>query len=644
MRSKGWKLAKRLIIILICIAIAWVALPPLIGSTEVGIRPVEKILSTYFGGRVDIHQMTVTTLRGPIELRIGSCDMYTRDGSEFIAAAHDMVVNMSVLDLFMGARKMDIKVRRIDIESPVLLFHDYCLAQGYLSQSLIERSRFSMNNAMQLSGGKATLYRHSEGWKIRGTAAGESPVFNSVTCRVDAIIHSREKEWEIERIDVEGIRHIEQKFVKDGKFDTKIYNTPVRLNGYGTVGKQGIRFPHIVIECDEWEARVSAVYTNGHMQCSIDMTEQEEIRISKLVRTRTPGNVFRKCNAHITCSTDTRNNVLKTDAKLRAGSGVINDIPFEFGMMTCALENDKVTIMSSSADIWNGYAQVSLLEQRGATLPGEKPATNSVLFGELRARKIDLNACLNQYSFVPATSGGELDFALSFDIDNVGVAEFVMTQLGNLDFIRGTGHATVSNAYLAFFASEQWQNSPHVPKLVKSYLGLAADMTDVPRALPLLRKVIKEYNPRLPRSVTMNFELNKGTITTPSLEALTPFGLLRAKGHCGNDGTLFYNVALKLNEELQAKYGQNQLLSLFTHNDEIILPVRMTGTLAQPHIELNLTPEQRAELEDRLWDIIREYFEKKMAREQGAEPHPADVERDLKKLESMVRNLLDRLL
>ena len=91
-----------------------------------------------------------------------------------------------------------------------------------------------------------------------------------------------------------------------------------------------------------------------------------------------------------------------------------------------------------------------------------------------------------------------------------------------------------------------------------------------------------------------DFQVSDGRASTDNLRLRTPTGLMQAKGSFGFDKTVDFQILAELPSATTKKYANiNPLLDLanatFFRNDQgnLVLPLRMTGTVASPHFALD---------------------------------------------------------
>jgi len=346
---------------------------------------------------------------------------------------------------------------------------------------------------------------------------------------------------------------------------------------------------------------------------NINAKDQNFNRIERLFKTRTKDNKL-----------------------VDVSKGILRNVPFENFDVSFNLLNDRINSLNSSADAWNGKLYLNLLNKMDP-----KGSTNNTLTGNISATEADLNAYLSDMSRLPARAGGEFNFNINFDVNNIGISRFIHTRLPQLDFTQGSGEISLSNAYLKYFKSEKWETTREVPKIVRRFLNLVANMTSAPLSLPILNKLIKQFEINKPRTVFAKVQIHDGILTSPEIRAETTVGTLVANGTCSDSGSLNYDLKINLNEDVIKKYGSHPLLSIFLNGDTLELPVLLTGTLDQPDIQLNMSPEQNILFEETLTKIVTEYVEDNLLKkEEKAEL----TEKNRNSIKRTVKSLIKRFL
>jgi len=176
---------------------------------------------------------------------------------------------------------------------------------------------------------------------------------------------------------------------------------------------------------------------------------------------------------------------------------------------------------------------------------------------------------------------------------------------------------------------------------VRRFLNLVANMTGAPLSLPILNKLIKQFEINKPRTVFAKLQIRNGNLTAPEIKAETTVGTLLAAGTCSESGALNYHIEIVLNEDIIKKYGSHPLLSMFLKDNTLELPVLLTGSLDQPDVQLNLSPEQRIVFEERLTGIVMEYIEDKLLKkEEKAEVSEENMDSIKKTVQGLIKRFL----
>ena len=158
--------------------------------------------------------------------------------------------------------------------------------------------------------------------------------------------------------------------------------------------------------------------------------------------------------------------------------------------------------------------------------------------------------------------------------------------------------------------------------------------------MPVIRQLLKNLNIKMPREITTSIAIDEGVLSTPELSAKTPLGIISGSGICESDGALDYRVAIELKEDLMKQYGDHPLLLFFMEDERILLPIRLTGKLSRPRLELDMTDEEREEFEEEAIKIITAFVQKKLTGKSPGEENPENMKQMEKTVRSIIRKLL----
>jgi hypothetical protein len=573
-------------------------------------------------------------------VEIASLDVYSHDGNAFIAFCDSLALNVSPLHLLLGRiRSSGSHVNRVDVELPTVLLHRFMLDHGFLSQPVIEEEPYGVRQYMSFRDVDLDLQSDPDRWSLAARGVCDVPFLKDTSFDVKLARVPASRSLRIEGFSLTGERVVEQRVVKNGRFATDVLRAPLQFDLRGLVATDRIDLSKISLSIGDCYAESRFSSTSNGLAFEINVNGQNIDDLRLLLNTRTHSNTLAGINLHARSRT-APDGSLATDGVLKIAGGAVRDTPFRNASFTFQLSNDRIVAFDSIATVWDGDFHVALNESVAA---GDSSPSNRLLLGELAARHIDMRQCLGEFETLPAESGGEMNFDITFDMEHVGVAEFLATRLREFALHNGAGYVTLSNAYLRFFASEQWLLSPQVPELIRNFLGLSANLTAAPRSLPLITKLIKEAGIDAPRTVSARVIIENGTLATPQIFADTPIGRLVAVGHCDEAGDIDYGLAIELSDAIVAQYGDHPLVSLFRHDSTFDVPVRISGSLAQPRVELDLTDQERVEFEERLMALITAYIEQKLASEQAGTTEQAALPKDIEGIEQTVRSLIRKL-
>jgi hypothetical protein len=638
-----WRRIIKISIITVCILTAsWFLLPPILDNTPIVKAPLEAYLSKQFNAPVELGQFAFTTWNGSLDATISSMDIIHPKTNRYIAQCDDIRLKLLPWQLFFGTRKTKrLHIGRIQIISPMRTIEEYLKERKYISMSYFTAENSPPDTELIFKDIDMEIKSNGKEWIAGAEGSCDLTMIDNAGFQTAVVLDPTLKQVRLNPLHIRGTRRLTQRYVdmETGELIESEHETPLRLTISGRMSPHEVTLPHITLNVDNCQilSRISAV--SNTLDATLDIHNQTLTNLGHIFRIRTKQNMLEGIDLHIKSRTDTANGNLVTDGILCVRKGVVQNLPFSDGSITVNFVNDRLTSLMSHGDVWSGNSHITLFEDNGN--PGNGiSTTNRVLRGKLVTRNVDLNAFLSRLTDVPARSGGEISMDYHFELANTGISEFLTDRSQLINRMRGTGYVSISNCYLKYFTTDRWQLSRKIPTLLKNYLSLSANLTGTGLSLPIIQELLKEIDIRMPRELKTRIAIEDGALSTPEIRAVTPLGIVSGEGTCEAEGELDYRVGIQLNDELMEKYGQHPLLAFFMENERIVLPIRLTGSLSRPQVDLDMTEEERAEFEEEAIKIITAYVQQKLTDVEGEERAREDSERLEKTIRSIIRKFL----
>ena len=617
--------------------IIWIILPVLIANTPLITGPLERNLSKKFNAKVNVEKVRISNWTLRPKVRISTIDFYERKTNLFLAFVDNVNMQLSPLSLLAGKIKTEkITVSRVDVELPSLIIQRYLLANKFISKSVLDESVNKIDRYMSFVNGVISI-DESNGWDVVSVDSKcEFPFMSEAGISFRYAIEPENHIIKIQKFHASGIRSIERLDFSRGNSSRYTLDLPIDIDFEGTIKGEVIDISPIKLTLDM--CIINASYTKNSSGTFLKVTAKDQNfnRIERLFKTRTKDNKLVDVSFQLNSHASSTSKKMLTDCSVQVKKGIFRNVPFRNFSTSFNLLNDRINSFNCYVDAWHGKLHLDLLNKMDTW-----NSTNNTLTGHISADRVDLNACLSEMSSIPARTGGEVNFNIDFDIENIGIAHFIHSKLPQLDFSHGSGEICLSNAFLTYFATENWESTREIPKIVRRFLNLTANMTGAPLSLPILNKLIKQLEINKPRTVFAKIQINNGKLTSPEIKAETTVGTLFANGTCSESGELNYHLKIDLNEDVISKYGSHPLLSIFLKDDTVELPVILVGTLEQPDVQLNMTPKQQKLFEDKLTEIVTEYVENNLLKK---EEKVTLTEDNLKSIKKTVKSLIKRFL
>jgi len=617
--------------------VIWMVLPAMLANTPLITGPIERNLSKKFNAKVNVQKVRISNWTLHPKVRISTIDFYEKDTNLFLAFVDNVNFQLSPFSLLTGKIKTKkITVKRVDVELPSLIIQRYLLANKYISKSILDESMNEIDQFMSFVNGVITI-NDSNGWNVVNVnSVCEFPFMSEAGISFNYAVNPETGVIKIQNFHASGIRTIERLDFTRGKSSRYTLDLPIDIEFEGIIKDDDINISPIKLTLEMCIINASYSKNSSGTFFNVNAKDQNFNRIERLFKTRTKDNKLVDVSFQLNAHASPIDKKMLTDCSIQVKKGILRNVPFKNFDMSFNLLNDRINSLNSSADAWNGKLYLNLLNEMDP-----KGSTNNTLIGHISATEADLNAYLSEMSRIPARAGGEFNFNINFDANNIGISQFIHSRLPQLDFTQGYGEISLSNAYLKYFSSEKWESTREIPKIVRRFLNLVANMTSAPLSLPILNKLIKQFEINKPRTVFAKIQIHDGILTSPEIKAETTVGTLVANGTCSDSGVLNYNLKINLNEDVIKKYGSHPLLSIFLSGNTLELPVLLTGTLEQPDIQLNMTSEQKILFEETLTKIVTEYVEDNLLKkEEKAEL----TEKNRNSIKKTVKSLIKRFL
>jgi len=637
------RILKISIITILALTASWFLLPPILDNTPLVKAPLESYLSSQFDAPVKLGQFAFTTWKGALDMSISSMDILAPETNKYLVQCDDIRLKILPWQLVFGSRRTKrLHVGRIEVSSPLEKAEKYLNMRGYISKSLLNSgSPVPSDTDLVFKDIDMEIKSKGEEWIAGAQGNCDLGIADNSRFQTAMILNPRTRQIRLNPLILKGTRRITQHFIdmNTGELVEQKHATPMCLTVSGRISPHEVILPHINLTIDTCQILSQVHVVSNNLNFSLDINRQTLTNLGRIFRTRSPNNSLEGIDVHIKSHTKNDDGILVTKGFFGVEKGMIQNLAFSDGMLTINMINDRLTALMYNGMVWNGHSHITLYEEDG--IEGEEgSATNKILHGILATRNIDLNAFLNRFDTVPARSGGEINMNYTFELDNTGISEFLADRSQILNRMRGEGQVSISNCYLGYFLTDSWQLSDKIPELLKNYLGLAANLTGTGLSMPVIRQLLKNLNIKMPREITTSIAIDEGVLSTPELSAKTPLGIISGSGICESDGALDYRVAIELKEDLMKQYGDHPLLLFFMEDERILLPIRLTGKLSRPRVELDMTDEEREEFEEEAIKIITAFVQKKLTGKSPGEENPENMKQMEKTVRSIIRKLL----
>jgi len=632
-QKRIWNLARHIGIGVVVVAILWVFLPPLFDNAPFVRRAFELRLGRLLNANVEIGQVSIATWTGGPTFDISAITVSEPESGITLAYAGQCILHADFWPMLIGRLSArDTRISRIDVDLPADRIHAYLLQRAYLSKPLLSNAHPGIRESLTLRDVVANIRSRRGIYSVSAHGLYDTMRLHDAAFDASLVFDRYTRETRVAHFGLTGIHRVVRHTVTAAGAQTFRYETPIACALVATVRPDSIIVPQMVVSAGTVHVEAQFEFAPSNTAFHITLPRQS---IGPIIWTASlpMTNMITDVECHVSGSTTT-DDVLRSHARISARYGRLCGYVFSNMVATFQFDNDRINAMTAEGFVFGGAGRLTL-QSTDAKGIGE------TLSGNVHVDGMALDDILNALGTAPIAGAGVLSADLRFQSDTARISDVVTRRLDRFDTINGVGTMSVSNAILQVFATEEWMRSPEVPKPLRRYLSLMANLSGAGQTIPLLARSLREITLKAPRTLTADVELTNGLFSTPSVRAMTPFGRFTATGNCDADGILNYTAAIHLTPTLVERYGTHPLLGMFRRGDDFVIPLRLHGTLMQPRAQLDLSEEQQAELEDRLMMEITAYLEKKMQRSQNG---AATTPQDLQLIEKNVRALLRKLL
>jgi len=637
-----WRIVQRGVLAVAVGAALWLLLPPALSNTTLLRNACEQHLSQLFNVRAELEQVHLTTWSGGPTFTISALTFYNPSNDVTLAYCGNCRLQVDFWPLLLGhivAR--DVTMSRLDFDLPTTTLQDFLVRRGYLSQPILPPHALGMRESCGLRAVTADVRGAHGNYTINARGRCDLPNLRRVRFTTAVLYNRRMRRTTVVQASITGVHVNVRHIITPGVAPRTLRErAPLSCSFAGTFSPEDVDIQHLVLSGATWhvQAQLSADATNTHFQ--IDLPQQSLQWSGTRWMTQAASGFVHDVVCHISGTTDPHTRTLTSEVLLKARAGYLRGVAFSNVTLTAELDNDRISTLTASGHALDGINQLALVDNLAARQPGQTPATNSVLLGDFILQRVSLDQLLSCIAPMPVRCGGMLTARGSFEMDNMRVKDVLTRRLTQLGHFSAKSDIIISNAQFQAFTSEQWLLAPDVPAPLRTMLSMVAQISGASLNVPLLNRTLQGMSRKAPRTIATQLLLNDGAFSTPALRAATPFGVINASGVCGTNGVLDYLATLQLAPALVAQYGTHPLLGMFNHNNQIEIPLRVRGTLAQPRADLRLTDEQRVELEDRLTMVITSHLQQRL----GSGGTNQAMSAESQQLQKSVRRLIRKLL
>lgn len=626
----------RLLLIIPVCYLLYAALPPLFANNFIFQDHLCRKISKATGTRAELAGFSLSSWTGPFKIEIGALDLYEakENGRMILSLDHIKAKTLpwQALPPFFALKEGSARVM------------EWCRAGESIKKVLRSLPYLPLEKWPVWEDESRSAEFHSVRFdlkKERGdlifnfTSEVDCPSLCESEISSKGRFRAASKTLLLNDLNFSGRSRSLYRSIKDGKIVEEAYDVPFVLTCDLELEKDRAEIKNISFLADRFLSTGSISKTPAEFSFVLNGTGHFSQELAQLCGLTRRVSYFSELDCQVKGSA-APGSQLKTEGEARFKEGQIVGLSLKDAKMTFSALDDRLTSLDLDASFWQG----------GVVLKAKENAIGKdkrLLRASFEIRDASAGDMLEYFKCRGKMPGGTISLYSEVFLTNGTLTAILSSGEETLRSLYGSGKISANNVDLAYFAKDDFL-SGQAPLLLQRVLGSGATLASAKEKLPFLQQIMQSISKEKLKNYSASFRIKDGAIISPATKLNGALGQMEASGRCQLNGEMDYSLKLTLNQALSSKYAKQPLASLFLENGVIVLPIKMQGDLREPKISLDLSEEKKGLFEDRVLQLVTEFYNDKLRGAAGrflGEGESGDL---MQKIEDSVKELLKKLL
>ncbi|MBR5624005.1 hypothetical protein IKW72_03225 [bacterium] len=616
--------------------ILYALLPPLFANNFIFQDHLARKISKATGKRAEVVGFSLSSWTGPFKIEITALDLYeTKDNGKMVVSLDHLKCKMlpwQILPPFFALREGNIRVL------------EWCRAGENIKKALRSLPYFPLEKWPLWEDESRSAEFHSVRFDLKKeqgallfsfTSDVDCPNLSESELSSRGRFYPASKVLLLNELKFSGRSRSLCRSIKDGKIVEDAYDIPFVLTCDLELEKDRTEIKNISFLADRFLSTGRISRSAEEFSFLLNGTGYFSQELAQLCGLNRRVSYFKELDCQVKGSA-APGQKLKTEGEGRFKEGQITGLSLENAQLTFSALDDRLTSLDLSSSFWQGVVNLKAKESK----IGKE---NTLLKASFEIKEASASDMLEYFKCRGRMPGGTISLYSEVFLTNGTLTAILSNGEETLRSLYGSGKISASNVDLAYFAKDDFLNGS-APLVLQRVLGSGATLASAKEKLPFLQQIMQSLSKEKLKNYSASFRIKDGAIISPVTKLNGALGQMEASGRCQLSGEVDYSLKLILNQALSSKYAKQPLASLFLENGLIVLPIKMQGDLREPKISLDLSEEKKGLFEDRVLQLVTEFYNDKLRGAAGrflGEGESGDL---MQKIEDSVKELLKKLL
>lgn len=626
----------RLLAVIPVLFILYALLPPLVANNFIFQDHLARKISKASGLRAEIVGFSLSSWTGPFKIEIQALDLYEpKDNGKMVFSLDHLKCEMlpwQVLPPLFGLGNGTIRVlewcragediKRTLKSLPYLPVEKWPVWEDESRGAEFHRVRFEIEK--------------DAGALVFSAASDvDCPNLSESELSAKGKFYPASRVLTLSDLQFSGRRRSLYRSIKDGKIEEEAYDVPFLLTCDCALEKGKTEIRNISFLADRFLSTGWISRTPEEFSFLLNGTGDFSQELAQLCGLTRRVSFFRELDCQVKGGA-AKGQKLKTEGEARFREGRLTGLSFTNAVMTFGALNDHLTYLKLDSGFWRGSLGLNVSE---SNLAGGE----TLLKASFNVKDAAAADMLEYFKCRGKMPGGTLSLSADLFLTNGTFTALLSNGEETLRSLYGSGKITASDVDLSYFARDDFL-SGQAPLLLQRVLGSGATLASAKEKLPFLQQIMQSLGKEKLKNYSASFQIRNGAILSPVTKLKGNVGELEGSGRCLLNGEVDYRLKLNLSRALSEKYAKQPLASIFLENGVISVPIKMHGDIRDPKISLDLSESKKALFEDRVLQLVSDFYNDKLKNTAGRFLSEGDSGDLMQKIEDSVKELLKKLL